>query len=66
MSPKLDETSETTRLLIKVPEALIARIETWASRQPGFVNRSEAVRRLLELALTAEGVSARAKRKTRT
>jgi metal-responsive CopG/Arc/MetJ family transcriptional regulator len=38
-------------LPVRAPKELIARVEVWAQKQPDKPSRSEAVRRLLELAL---------------
>jgi metal-responsive CopG/Arc/MetJ family transcriptional regulator len=38
-------------LPVRAPKELITRVESWAQKQPDKPSRSEAVRRLLELAL---------------
>jgi hypothetical protein len=34
-----------------MPEALLRAVEDWAARQPSKPNKSEAIRRLIEMAL---------------
>jgi hypothetical protein len=38
-------------LPMRAPKELIARVEDWAQKQPDKPSRSEAARRLIELAL---------------
>jgi hypothetical protein len=38
-------------LTLRAPPALIAEVEAWAKRQPDRPSRSEALRRLVEMAL---------------
>jgi hypothetical protein len=38
-------------LTLRAPPALITEVEAWARRQPDRPSRSEALRRLLEIAL---------------
>jgi hypothetical protein len=38
-------------LTLRAPPALIAEVEAWANRQPDRPSRSEALRRLVEIAL---------------
>lgn len=54
MPPKLDDKSPTVRLNIVTPAAWLARINAWRRQQPDLPNVSEAIRRLVEMALDAE------------
>jgi hypothetical protein len=38
-------------LTLRAPPALTAKVEAWAGRQPDKPSRSEALRRLVEIAL---------------
>jgi Arc/MetJ-type ribon-helix-helix transcriptional regulator len=38
---------------VRLPPALKSKIENWAKQQPDHPSRSEAIRRLVELALAA-------------
>jgi Arc/MetJ-type ribon-helix-helix transcriptional regulator len=40
---------------VRLSPALKSRIEDWAKQQPDNPSRSEAIRRLIELALAAKG-----------
>jgi hypothetical protein len=42
---------EATRLDLRMPAALISEVDFWRSRQPSLPNRSEALRRLIEIGL---------------
>jgi hypothetical protein len=42
-------------LAFRAPRAFTAEVEAWAKRQPDSPSRSEAIRRLVELALAAKG-----------
>lgn len=42
------------RLNVLVPGDWVAQVDAWRSHQPGLPNRSEAIRRLVQLALEAE------------
>jgi metal-responsive CopG/Arc/MetJ family transcriptional regulator len=39
------------RFELKIPQTLLDAVEDWAARQPSKPNKSEAVRRLIEMAL---------------
>lgn len=51
MPPKLEEGTPTVRVQIVAPDSLIKRIDEWRRKQPDIPNRSEAIRRLAEIAL---------------
>jgi Arc/MetJ-type ribon-helix-helix transcriptional regulator len=40
---------------LRLPPTLLAAVETWAERQDDEPNRSEAIRRLVELGLKTKG-----------
>ena len=42
-------------LALRAPPTLTARVEDWAKRQADNPSRSEALRRLVEMALEAQG-----------
>jgi hypothetical protein len=42
-------------LAFRAPPAFIAEVEAWAKGQPDNPSRSEALRRLVEMALAAKG-----------
>jgi metal-responsive CopG/Arc/MetJ family transcriptional regulator len=50
---KRQEPRKTTmsRFEMMMPEALLHAVEDWAARQPSKPNKSEAIRRLIEMAL---------------
>jgi len=48
-------TGKDPMLAFRAPPAFTAEVEAWAKRQPDSPSRSEAIRRLVELALTAKG-----------
>ena len=52
MPPKLD--TEIKRFNIVAPAAWAKRIDEWRGRQPDVPNFSEALRRLVDMALEAE------------
>lgn len=52
MPPKLDD--DTKRLNIVVPATWARRVDDWRRRQTDLPNFSEAVRRLVEIALERE------------
>ncbi len=39
------------RITVRMTEEMFAQIDSWIARQPGYVSRQEAVRRLLTLSL---------------
>ena len=53
MPPKLEPGTDTERVQIVAPKTLIAKVDEWRRQQPDIPNRSEAFRRLVEIALTA-------------
>lgn len=55
MPRKLDETSETERMQLVIHRSLVNRIDEWRRKSADLPNRSEAVRRLIELGLRHEG-----------
>jgi metal-responsive CopG/Arc/MetJ family transcriptional regulator len=42
-------------LAFRAPPDLTAEVEAWAKRQPDSPSRSEAIRRLVQVALAAQG-----------
>jgi len=48
-------TGKDPMLAFRAPRAFTAEVDAWAKRQPDSPSRSEAIRRLVELALTAKG-----------
>jgi hypothetical protein len=48
-------TGKDPMLAFRAPRAFTAEVEAWAKRQPDSPSRSEAIRRLVELALAAKG-----------
>lgn len=51
MPPKLDD--DIKRLQLVVGQKLLLRIDAWRGRQPGVPNTSQAIRKLVEMALDA-------------
>lgn len=51
MPPKLED--ETKRLNMVAPVSWVKKIDDWRRQQPDLPNISEAIRRLVELGLTA-------------
>ena len=47
-------TGKDPMLAFRAPPAFTAEVEAWAERQPDSPSRSEALRRLVELALAKE------------
>ena len=47
-------TGKDPMLAFRAPPAFTAEVEAWAKRQPDSPSRSEALRRLVELALAKE------------
>jgi metal-responsive CopG/Arc/MetJ family transcriptional regulator len=45
------KTSAMSRFEMLMPDALLRDVEEWAARQPSRPNKSEAIRRLIEMAL---------------
>lgn len=45
---------EPVRLDMRIPKALIVRMDRWRGAQEDVPSRSEAIRRLLEIGLDAE------------
>lgn len=43
--------SVQNRITVRMTEEMFAQIDSWIARQPGYVSRQEAVRRLLTLSL---------------
>jgi hypothetical protein len=41
-------------MTIRLPKSVLAQIEAWASDQPDDPNRSQAIRRLVEIGLKAK------------
>ena len=54
MPPKLDATSETDRVHIVAPRALLQEVEEWRAQHRPIPSLSHAIRRLIELGLEAE------------
>jgi hypothetical protein len=52
MPPKLDD--DIKRLNIVAPTSWVKRIDAWRGRQADVPNLSEAIRRLVDMALEAE------------
>jgi hypothetical protein len=53
MTAKMEE--PTCRMHLKTPLAWMRSIDRWRGQQPDVPSRSEAVRRLVEIALEQEG-----------
>lgn len=49
MPPKLDDGSETVRMQLVLPKSLVKVVDEWRRVQPDNPNRSEAVRRMIQL-----------------
>ena len=43
--------SVQNRVTVRMTEEMFAQIDSWIARQPGYVSRQEAVRRLLAISL---------------
>jgi hypothetical protein len=56
MPPKLQTGAESVRIALMVPETWLDPVETWRRRQTKIPTRAEAIRRLVEIGLAAEGV----------
>lgn len=56
---KLDESSPTERVQIVAPASWLERLDEWRRRQPKIPNRSEAIRRLVDIALDAQKTARR-------
>lgn len=52
MPPKLDDGSETERVQIVAPASWVARVEEWRRAQERIPSRSEAIRLLVDKALS--------------
>jgi hypothetical protein len=61
MPPKLAD--EIKRLQLVFPQRLILRIDAWRARQPGVPNTSQAIRKLIEMALDADASGDKPKKK---
>jgi hypothetical protein len=48
-------TGKDPMLAFRAPPAFTAEVEAWAKRQPDSPSRSEALRRLVQLALAGKG-----------
>jgi metal-responsive CopG/Arc/MetJ family transcriptional regulator len=46
--------NHTQRFQMRVPSDFLVKIDEWRRQQPDLPNRSEAIRRLVELALRKE------------
>jgi metal-responsive CopG/Arc/MetJ family transcriptional regulator len=46
------------RFELRIPQTLLDAVDDWARRQPSEPNKSEAVRRLIEMALANENKNA--------
>ena len=55
MPPKLDPEGEAKRLNIVAPLSWVQKIDNWRRSQPDLPNVSEAIRRLVEAGLEADG-----------
>lgn len=55
MPPKLDPDGEAKRLNIVAPASWVRKVDDWRRAQPDLPNASEAIRRLVEAGLKAEG-----------
>jgi hypothetical protein len=53
MPPKLDKDSKTERVQIVAPEKWIRRVEEWRRAQAKIPSRSDAIRRLVDIAMDA-------------
>ncbi len=52
--PKLEDGSATERLQIVAPASWVQRIEEWRRKQPRIPSKSEAIRILVDKALSAK------------
>lgn len=55
MPPKLEDDGKSVRHNMIVSERWLERIDEWRRKQPAIPNRSEAIRILVDQALSAEG-----------
>jgi hypothetical protein len=55
ISHRMPPASANERHQIIIPSDLVRRIRDWRSKQPDLPNKSEAIRRLVEIALEVEG-----------
>ena len=53
MPPKLETGTPTKRLQLVVPESWEARVDEWRAKQRPIPNKSEAIRMLVDQALSA-------------
>jgi Arc/MetJ-type ribon-helix-helix transcriptional regulator len=54
MPPKLEEGTDTERVQIVAPSSWVDAVDEWRKARPGRVlNRSEAIRQLVEMSLAA-------------
>jgi ribbon-helix-helix CopG family protein len=53
--PGRPATGRDPAVTIRLPEKVLDDVETWAAKQGGDLNRSQAIRRLVELGLKAKG-----------
>jgi hypothetical protein len=51
MPPRLEKDVPTDRIQIIAPRSWIRRIDEWRRHQPDLPNRSQAIRKLVDLAL---------------
>lgn len=54
MSSKLDKEAATKRLQLAVPETWEARVDEWRAKQRPIPNKSEAIRILVDLAISLD------------
>lgn len=54
MPPKLDTESETERVQIVASASWVSRVEEWRRAQPKIPSRSDAIRQLVDLALSTK------------
>lgn len=54
MRPKLDKDADTKRLQLVVPETWEARVDEWRAKRRPIPNRSEAIRILVDLAISLD------------
>lgn len=52
MPPKLDDEAKSVRFNMIVPDTWLERVDEWRRKHPSIPNRSEAIRLLVEQALS--------------
>jgi Arc/MetJ-type ribon-helix-helix transcriptional regulator len=57
--PGRPATGRDPAITIRLPKEVLGEVETWASEQDGEPNRSQAIRRLIELGLTVRATKSK-------